>query len=77
MARATKEVRIFFIHFDVIGADVSSDIPYIKTKGLREKAVLVENPKSTIIRPCLVFGPGDGFFSVCAIAFHPPLWVSR
>jgi len=65
VARAAQEVGAKLIHFSAIGADVDSDIPYFRTKGLGEKAVLVENPKSTIVRPSLVFGPGDGFFSVC------------
>lgn len=68
VARAAQEVRAKLIHFSAIGADVHSDIPYFKTKGLGEKAVLAENPKSTIVRPSLVFGPGDGFFSVCDYA---------
>ncbi|KAF9648494.1 NAD(P)-binding protein [Thelephora ganbajun] len=63
VARAAQEAGAKLIHFSAIGADIGSDIPYFKTKGLGEKAVLVENPKSTIVRPSLVFGPGDGFFS--------------
>lgn len=65
VARAAREVGAKLIHFSAIGADVSSDIPYFKTKGLGEKAILAESPESTIVRPSLVFGPGDGFFSVC------------
>ena len=65
VARAAREVGAKLIHFSAIGADIGSDIPYFKTKGLGEKAVLAEDPKSTIVRPSLVFGPGDGFFSVC------------
>lgn len=65
VARTAQEVGAKLIHFSAIGADIHSDIPYFKTKGLGEKAVLAENPKSTIVRPSLVFGPGDGFFSVC------------
>ena len=65
VARTAQEVGAKLIHFSAIGADAHSDIPYFKTKGLGEKAVLAENPKSTIVRPSLVFGPGDGFFSVC------------
>lgn len=65
VARTAQEVGAKLIHFSAIGADVHSDIPYFKTKGLGERAVLAENPESTIVRPSLVFGPGDGFFSVC------------
>ena len=68
VARAAQEVDAKLIHFSAIGADINSDIPYYKTKGLGEEAGLVENPKSTIVRPSLVFGPGDGFFSVCDCA---------
>ena len=70
VARAAQDVGAKLIHFSAIGADVGSDIPYFKTKGLGEKAVLAENPESTIVRPSLVFGPGDGFFSVCDHASH-------
>jgi len=63
VAKAAQEVGAKLIHFSAIGADVSSDIAYFKTKGLGEEAVLAENPKSTIVRPSLVFGPRDGFFS--------------
>ena len=68
MTRAAQEVEAKLNHFSAIGANVNSDIPYFETKGLGEKAVLIENPKLTIVRPSLVFGPGDGFFSVCNCA---------
>jgi dTDP-4-dehydrorhamnose reductase len=35
-----------------------------RTKELGEKAFLRENPESTIIRPSIIFGPGDSFFNV-------------
>jgi dTDP-4-dehydrorhamnose reductase len=35
-----------------------------RTKELGEKAFLKENPESTIIRPSIIFGPGDSFFNV-------------
>lgn len=65
VARAAQEAGAKLIHFSAIGADPRSNIPYFETKGLGEKAVLKENPKSTVVRPSLVFGPGDGFFTVC------------
>ena len=77
VARAARRVGAKLIHFSAIGADVSSDIPYFKTKGLGEEAVMAEDPKSTIVRPSLVFGPGDGFFSVCDYASRAVVWVGR
>ena len=38
-----------------------------RTKELGEKAFLRENPESTIIRPSIIFGPGDSFFNVCLL----------
>ena len=77
VARAAQEVGAKLIHFSAIGADVNSDIPYFRTKGQGEEAVLAENPKSTIVRPSLVFGSGDGFFSVCDCAPHITVGVGH
>ena len=52
------------IHFSSIGANVDSESKYQQSKGLGEKYVTEIFPNSTIIRPSIVFGPGDGFFSV-------------
>ena len=46
------------------GDPFSGNLPYFRTKGLAEKAVFEQIPKATVIRPSLVFGPGDGFFTV-------------
>ena len=54
------------IHFSSIGANVESESQYQKSKGLGEKFITEIFPDSTIIRPSIVFGPGDGFFSVQA-----------
>ena len=54
------------IHFSSIGANIDSESKYQKSKGLGEKYILENFPNSTIIRPSIVFGPGDGFFSVQA-----------
>ena len=52
------------IHFSSIGADIESDSKYQYTKGLGEKNILNSFPEAIILRPSIVFGPGDGFFSV-------------
>ena len=52
------------IHFSSIGANIDSESKYQQSKGLGEKYITEIFPNSTIIRPSIVFGPGDGFFSV-------------
>lgn len=52
------------VHFSAIGADPTSSIPYVRTKGLAEQSVLQISPEATIVRPSLVFGPEDDFFNV-------------
>ena len=64
VANAAKEVGARLIHISAIGADKDSDIPYERTKALGEEAVFKACPGATVVRPSLVFGPGDGFFLV-------------
>ena len=52
------------LHVSSIGADINSDSKYQSTKGQGEKALLENFPKAKIVRPSIVFGPDDGFFSV-------------
>ena len=52
------------IHISSIGANENSDSKYQSTKGKGEKILLKNFPKAKIIRPSIVFGPGDGFFSM-------------
>jgi len=64
VARATKNVGAKLIHLSAIGADEKSSIPYARTKGLAEKSVFDICSDATIIRPSIVFGPGDDFFNL-------------
>ena len=57
------------VHFSAIGADPSSSIPYVRTKGLAEQSVLQICPEATIVRPSLIFGPEDDFFNVRTCGF--------
>lgn len=47
------------VHISAIGADEESPSEYGRTKAAGEAAVRSAFPKATIIRPSLVFGPGD------------------
>lgn len=52
------------IHISAIGAAPGAPSRYGQSKYAGEQAVLTAFPKATILRPSLVFGPGDGFFSL-------------
>ena len=64
VALAAQEVGAKVIHLSAIGADPDSKLISPRTKGLGEMAVQKASPTATIIRPSLVFGPGDSFFAV-------------
>jgi NADH dehydrogenase len=64
VARAAAAVGAKLIHVSAIGADPHSKVPYARTKALGEEVVLSHCPDATIIRPSLVFGPGDHLFNV-------------
>lgn len=65
VAKAAKSVGAKLIHVSAIGADINSSIPYARTKALAEASVFDICPDATVIRPSIVFGPGDSFFNVC------------
>lgn len=64
------------VHFSAIGA-APSGARYARTKFAGERAVLEAAPTATILRPSIVFGPGDHFFNrfgqmaATASAFRP------
>jgi uncharacterized protein YbjT (DUF2867 family) len=64
VAQAAKRAGSKLIHMSAIGANKSSSIPYARTKALGEEVAFSHCPDATVIRPSLVFGPGDGFFNV-------------
>lgn len=51
------------VHLSAIGADPQGAARYAQSKGEGEAAVRGAFPQATILRPSIVFGPGDGFFS--------------
>lgn len=50
------------VHFSALGV-AQSGAKYARTKLAGERAVLEAAPTATIIRPSIVFGPGDHFFT--------------
>jgi len=63
IARAAAAVGAHLVHVSAIGADPVSASLYARSKGLGEAAVLEARPEAVILRPSLVFGPGDSFLN--------------
>ena len=51
------------VHISGIGADAGSASPYIRSRGRGEAAVLDAFPSAKLIRPAVMFGPGDAFLT--------------
>jgi len=51
------------VHLSALGADAKSNSNYASSKAEGEKAVLAAVPTADIIRPSILFGEGDGFFT--------------
>jgi NADH dehydrogenase len=49
------------VHISGIGADAQSTSPYIRSRGQGEDAVLKAFPTAQVLRPAVMFGPGDAF----------------
>src|SRR5690606_26181945 len=52
-----------FVHISALGVD-KADSKYAASKRKGEDAVRAAFPAATILRPSVVFGPGDGFFAM-------------
>ncbi|MBA4804498.1 MAG: complex I NDUFA9 subunit family protein [Brevundimonas sp.] len=51
------------VHVSAIGANPESDSAYARTKAAAEMAVREVKPNAVIVRPSVVFGPGDDFLN--------------
>jgi uncharacterized protein YbjT (DUF2867 family) len=51
------------VHISGIGADAGSASPYIRSRGKGEAAVLDAFPPAKLVRPAVMFGPGDAFWT--------------
>lgn len=62
------------IHISGIGADATSDSSYVRARARGEALVKGAFPNATILRPSVLFGPGDAFFgALAAIARRVPV----
>jgi uncharacterized protein YbjT (DUF2867 family) len=51
------------VHISGLGADPTSDSPYVRARGIGEALVRKAFPGVTILRPSIIFGPEDAFFN--------------
>ena len=65
VAKAAARLRVkHFVHMSALGADSESPSKYARSKAAGEAAVAGAFPTATILRPSVMFGPGDGFFNL-------------
>lgn len=55
-----------FIHMGGLGLSSSQPYPFARTKGLGHDAVEASGLDYTILKPSIIFGPGDEFINVLA-----------
>jgi uncharacterized protein YbjT (DUF2867 family) len=71
-AACTAEGVKRFVHISALGVDKATS-RYAKSKRAGEEAVFASFPQATILRPSVVFGPGDEFFAMFArLAIYAP-----
>jgi NADH dehydrogenase len=64
VGRAAREVGVkHIVHLSALGADPDPDYPYLASKWAGEEAMLASGVPVDVLRPSLMFGPGDGFFT--------------
>jgi uncharacterized protein YbjT (DUF2867 family) len=54
------------VHISALGADPDPRFAYLASKWAGEEAVKLTGVPWTVLRPSILFGPGDGFFTVLA-----------
>jgi NADH dehydrogenase len=54
------------VHLGALGVEDREELHYAKSKARAERAVMDNGLDWTILKPSLLFGPGDGFFNIVA-----------
>ena len=79
VAEAAREAGVpHLVHQSALGADPDPRYPYLRSKWLGEQAARGSGVPYTVFRPSVIFGPGDGFFTVLAklVKFNPVIPVA-
>ena len=64
IARLSLEMGVErVVHISGLGVDPASKSPYIASKARGEAAVVRHRPDAVILRPSVIFGPGDNFYN--------------
>lgn len=67
LARLAREAGIErLVHLSGIGIDSRSPSAYVRARAAGEAAVLEAFPQATLLRPSVLFGPGDVFLTTLA-----------
>lgn len=67
VARASEAAGVSrLVHMSSIGADTESDAHYARSKAAGEAGVLAAYPDAVILRPSVIYGPGDNLFNTFA-----------
>ncbi len=67
VARQAREAGVErLIHISGLGADPTSDSPYVRARGIGEALVKEAFGGVTILRPSVIFGPEDSFLNTLA-----------
>jgi uncharacterized protein YbjT (DUF2867 family) len=65
VVEAAKQAKVaHLVHQSALGADPEPRYPYLLSKWAGEQAVRASGMPYTALRPGLIFGPGDGFFTL-------------
>ncbi|MBX7249184.1 MAG: complex I NDUFA9 subunit family protein [Caulobacteraceae bacterium] len=64
VAEAARDAGVkALVQMSAIGADAAGPSRYARSKAEGEAAVRAAFPAAVVVRPSIVFGPGDGFFN--------------
>jgi uncharacterized protein YbjT (DUF2867 family) len=61
------------VHVSAIGASAESPYPFLRSKGEGEAAVTGSRLAHVVLRPSVLFGPGDDFFPRLRFSLHFPV----